>query len=263
MDLRTLKATIIPIVITLSVLWVFNRPLSALGLFLYKFTGGYLHSSAQSLSTTQKQASDLWTANQKLQIYKELNKELILNNNLLESQVSEIPGLKKALDFKNNSTYATIPAKIIGRSPDTWHRQVIIDKGSHHGVKVGQGVITEKGVVGQIQKVGMYSSIVQLVYNADWRMGVKISRLGQYGVLTGDYPELPYLQFITIDSDVKVGDEIVTSGICIDTSNCPYPENYPVGKVFSVKKDPDEVDLVVKIKFNENLSMISEVFVLK
>ncbi len=263
MDFKTIRAAIIPIIVTLSILWVFNRPLSALGLFFYRFSGAYLNTSAQGLMETQKQAADLLTVRQKANRLEKANRELVLSNNLLHSQVALIADLNKALGFKNNSSYLTIPAKIIGRSPDSWHRQAIINKGSHHGIRVGQGVITEKGVVGQIQKVGMYSSIVQLVYNPDWRMGIKIDRLSQYGVLCGDFPAPPYLQFITIDSKVKKGDEIVTSGVCIDTNNCPYPENFPVGKVISVKKDPDEVDLVVKVKFHEDLSGVKEVFVLK
>ena len=159
--------------------------------------------------------------------------------------------------------YQTIAASVIGRSPDAWHDQFILNKGSNDGIIVGRGVINEDGVVGQIKKVGPSSSIVQLISNPDWRMGVKIPRIKQYCILNGNYPEKARLQFITIDSDIQAGDEVVSSGVCTDNDICPYPENFPVGKVVMVGKDPNEIDLVVEVDYYADLNKTKYVFVLK
>ena len=131
---------------------------------------------------------------------------------------------------------------------------------------MGQGVITDKGVVGQIQKVGLRNSVVQLLQNRDSKIGGKIERVGQYGVLTGNYPGAALFEFITIDSNIKVGDRIVTSGVGLtlkDKTISPFPENFPIGEVVSVTRDPDVVDLLIQVKFYEDMSTARDVFVLK
>lgn len=260
--MTNIRSLIIPVFITLALLWVFNRPISALMLFIYNYSGAVMNNSYESIKETQKDAKDIFEAQEIAHELTVKNRELEVENEKLLTQVKKLDEVNAALDFKKSFSYKTYAAKIIGRSPTSWHKQIIIDKGSNDGIKLGRGVLTENGIIGQIQKVGPVSSIVQLVFNPDWRMGVKISRLNKYGVLTGNHPEPAFLQFITVDSDVQVGDEIVTSGICIDTDNCPYPENFPVAKVISVSRDPNVVDLVVKVQFYENLENIREVFVL-
>lgn len=247
----------------MALLWVFNRPMSAFGLFVYKFTSSYFYSTVQNVKSTQQEASDLLTAQMRSEELEKINRELILENEKLNAQNKKIETLEKALEFKKGFAYKTLAASVIGRSPDSWHKQLILDKGSKDGIKLGKGVVTEKGVIGQIQKLSPYTSIVQLVHNPDWRMGVKIDRLDQYGVLSGNYPQAPFLQFITVDTEVEIGDKISTSGICIDADNCPYPENFPVAKVISVDRDPNVVDLVVKVEFYEDLKGVKEVFVLE
>ncbi|MCE2928816.1 MAG: rod shape-determining protein MreC [Candidatus Caenarcaniphilales bacterium] len=263
MDSKSLKSLSISVLLTVAVLWVFARPLGAFGLFIYRYTGAYVFEIGKNLEATQANAQDVLEALDKVEKLEKANKALKLENNLYKAQAKEAKSLSKALAFKQSFHTATIAARIIGRSPDSWHKQVIIDKGSNNGVKVGKGVITEHGVIGQVKKVSNNSAIIQLVYDPEWRMGVKIIRLGQYGILIGNHPEAAQVQSITIDSDVKVGDEIVSAGICIDSGNCPYPENYPVAKVVEVARDPSEVNLVVKVKFHEDISTIREIFILK
>ncbi len=258
----SIRSILIPLIGVLALLWVFNRSISAIGLFVYRFTGSYFYSTIQNLKSTQKEASDLLIAQTRVEDLEKINRELILENEKLSAENQKIQFLEKALDFKNNFAYQTITASVIGRSPDSWHKQLILNKGSKDGIKLGKGVVTEKGVIGQIQKLSSHSSIVQLIHNPDWRMGVKIDKLDQYGVLSGNYPEAPFLQFITVDTEVELGDKISTSGICIDADNCPYPENFPVAKVISVERDPNVVDLVVKVEFYEDLKNVKEVFVL-
>lgn len=263
MDFRIFRRFIIPICALGALLWVFNRPFSAIALGAYELSGKFLYQGFDYLKSSLSTTKDLIKSKSKLEKLRRKNKLLKVANHELKSQLVELENYQKALKFQSSSPYNLVAAKIIGRSPDSWHQQIIINKGSHDGLKNNQGVITSNGIIGQIKKLSSHSAIIQLISNKDWRMGVKLPRINQYGVLTGNYPDPAIVQFITVDSDVQVGDDVVSSGICIDTSNCPYPENYPVGKVIEVDKDPNIIDLVVKIKFNENLSQIKEVFVLK
>lgn len=246
-----------------ALLWVFNRPLTALSLFVYNGTAAFISTSYDNIQKTKEEAADLLSAREIAHRLDLENKTLIIENLGLKALESKLTDYQTALNFKSNFAYKTIFAEVVGRSPDSWHKQIIINKGSKDGIVLGRGVITERGIVGQVSKLAPHNAIVQLVFNPEWRMGVKIARLNQYGVLNGNHPESASLQFITVDSPVEVGDEISTSGICLDTGNCPYPENFPVARVVEVKRDPNVVDLVVKVDFYEDLSSIRQVFVLK
>lgn len=263
MNFNKIRNSIVPICALLILVWVFGRPISAAALFVYENTAAYLNQTIHGLKKTKKEAEALLNAEVLAERLTRENRELIIQETMLKAKAQKISSLEKALKLKSQFSYKTIAASVIGRSPDSWHRQFIIDKGSDDGIKVGRGVINEDGVVGQVKKVGKSSSIVQLITNHDWRMGVKVARLAQYCILNGNYPENARLQFITIDSDIQAGDEIVSSGVCTDNDICPYPENFPVGKVVMVAKDPNEVDLVVEVKYYADLNKTKLVFVLE
>ena len=260
--LPSLRTVLIPFLIAVALLWVFNRPLTAVTLFLYNTTGSFLSTNYENLKQSRNETASL-LASKELAANLDLeNKSLMVENNALQTVATKLLDYQAALNFKTNFAYQTVFAEVVGRSPDSWHKQIIINKGSKDGIAVGLGALTERGIIGQVTKTAPHNSIVQLIFNPEWRMGVKIARLNQYGVLGGNHPQPASLQFITVDSAVELGDEIVTSGICIDTDNCPYPENFPVGRVVEVKRDPNVVDLVVKVDFYEDLSSIREVFIL-
>src|SRR6476620_11475933 len=56
--------------------------------------------------------------------------------------------LQVLLEFKENNISHTVPAQIIGSSGTEQSRVVIIDKGSHDGLKPDMAVITPDGIVG-------------------------------------------------------------------------------------------------------------------
>jgi rod shape-determining protein MreC len=262
MNLKSLQRFIIPAIALVALLWVFNRPMSAFALSIYNLSGKFLYQLTEWISSTQHSAKEILDAKHNATKLQRVNQRLTIANQELKAQLINLEDYRRALEFQNSFGYKLVPAQVIGRSPDSWHQQIIINKGTKDGLKNNQGVITSKGVIGQIRKISTHSAIVQLISNKDWRMGIKLARLAQYGVLLGNFPEAAVLQFITVDSDVQVGDEVLSSGICIDTDNCPYPENFPVAKVIEVEKNPNIVDLVVKVKFNQDLSYIRDVFVL-
>lgn len=258
-----IRSYIIPALAVFAFIWVFSRPLSSLGLYVYNFTGAHLSSLFTNIEQTKEDASDLLVAQEKAQSLEEQNGKLLLENTKLKSQLVDMPKLRAQLDYQKEFKYSSIPAQVIGRSPDTWHKQIIINKGSNAGVKIGKGVITEKGIIGQVLKVTPFSSIVQLVYNSNFKMGVKVEPLNVYGVLVGSYPGLAKIEFIPVDTQIKLGDKVYSSGVCLDDNNCAYPANFPVGVVEKVTRDPDVVDLLVSVKFAEDLTSIREVFVLE
>lgn len=263
MRIKLQGSYLVSALILIILVWVFSRPLSGLGLYVYNFTGSYLSTVYKKLLNTQQEAGDLLVAQEKLITIKAENKKLKLENSKLRSKVNKVDDLKKQLKTRRKLSFDTVPAQIIGRSPDTWHKQIIVNKGAQDGIKVGKAVITEKGIVGQITKVNFQNSIAQLIFDKNYKVGAKVSRSKIFGVLSGGYPGAADLEFIPVGSNIKVGDRILSSGVSLSKKDPTYPENYPIGRVVEILRNPDALDLIVKVKLNEELKDIREVFILK
>ena len=203
MNLNKIRNLIVPVFALLISCWIFARPLGAFALFIYKNSAAYLNQTVHGIKKTKKEAEALLHAEELAEKLEKENRELLIEQTSLKAQAKRVTELEKALGLKAKFPYKTITASVIGRSPDSWHDQFIIDRGSDDGIELGRGVINEEGVIGQIKKVGPTSSIVHLISNPDWRMGVKIARLDQYSILNGNYPEKARLKFIAIDSNIE------------------------------------------------------------
>ena len=117
---------------------------------------------------------------------------------------------------------------------DAFRERVLVDKGAHDGVFVGQAVLDAGGVFGQVARVGQLTSEVILVSDAAHAIPVQVNRNGlrTIAVGTGDMNRLK-LPYLSTTADVVAGDLLVTSGL-----GGGFPAGYPVGTVAEVKRDP-------------------------
>jgi rod shape-determining protein MreC len=117
---------------------------------------------------------------------------------------------------------------------DAFRERVLVDKGAHDGVFVGQAVLDAGGVFGQVARVEELTSEVILVSDPAHAIPVQINRTGlrTVAVGTGDTHRLK-LPYLPTSADVVVGDLLVTSGL-----GGGFPAGYPVGTVSVVRRDP-------------------------
>src|ERR1700677_4152663 len=117
---------------------------------------------------------------------------------------------------------------------DAFRERVLVDKGAHDGVFVGQAVLDAGGVFGQVARVEQLTSEVILISDPEHAIPVQINRNGlrTIAVGTGDTSRLK-LPYLPTSADVVVGDLLVTSGL-----GGGIPAGYPVGTVAAVKRDP-------------------------
>ncbi len=166
------------------------------------------------------------------------------------------------LKIKREYFPQSVAARIIARSPSSWHQELIIDKGSLDKLQPGMVCITEKGVLGQIQEVRSHHSIVQLMSSSQIRFGALLPRSNIIGILFGDRNGYAQLKFVPIGSDVKKGDIIQTTGINPNGMERLFPVSYPVGKVIEVSKDDSNSEMFIRAKLFEDGSTMSDVLVL-
>src|ERR1700677_4507453 len=127
---------------------------------------------------------------------------------------------------------------------DAFRERVLVDKGAHDGLVVGQAVLDSGGVFGQVARVGELTSEVILVSDPAHAIPVQINRNGlrTIAVGTGDMSRLK-LPYLPTSADVVAGELLVTSGL-----GGGFPAGYPVGTVADVKRDPAQSLADVDVK---------------
>ena len=165
--------------------------------------------------------------------------------------------LQKLLSFKEQYIYKTQPAQVIGTSGSDLSHVLIIDKGSHDGIKVDMPVITPDGVVGKIKEVYSRESHLLLISDQTSGAGVLLESLRLRGVLRGNSLGQPQIVNMTTDERIKAGERVLTSG-----GDQVYPRGLPVGVVDHTIPDPEHDGYVaIVVKTAANLSRLEEVLV--
>ena len=131
-------------------------------------------------------------------------------------------------------------APILDIDLDPTRQRVVLDAGSRDGVHAGQSVIDAGGLVGQVIAVRPHNATVLLLTDPDHAVPVMVARTGvrlvAYGKGRSGTLELAN---IPLSADVKVGDEVITSGI-----GGRFPAGFPVGTVTALHPDDSHAFLV-------------------
>lgn len=152
----------------------------------------------------------------------------------LDALESENSRLRELLQSSGKVHRQTRVAELLAVDLDPFRRQVIINKGSLHGVSSGQPLIDAHGLMGQIVHVNPVSSIALLITDPSHAVPVQVERNGLRALALGTgTPNRLDLPYIPSDADIQVGDILITSGL-----GGRFPPDYPVAKVVSVEHDP-------------------------
>ena len=159
--------------------------------------------------------------------------------------------LSELLEYKQTQTsYQFKVAGIVAKDPGIWFESFTVNVGSNDGVAVDMPVVTSDGVVGRIEEVGLNWSKVMTVI--DGRSGISsiIERTRDFGSVRGRMESVPSdplldMDFLPIDTDIQVGDNVLTSGI-----GGIYPKGLTIGQVVEVGEQGNQKKVVVKSAVN-------------
>lgn len=166
--------------------------------------------------------------------------DLEAENEELRAKVAELSEaqataerLESLLGLQSTYSLQSTAARIIGESGDAWSRTVTIDKGSADGLAINMPVCNAAGIIGQIIEVSPTTATVRLVTDENSGISAMVQSTRAQGILQGQPDGTLRLEYVTVDSDVKEGDIIVSSGL-----GGVYPKGLPLGVVSSVDR-PD------------------------
>ena len=123
-------------------------------------------------------------------------------------------------------------AEVIGTDADPLRHIIVINRGSMNQLKVGQTVLDDKGIVGQIISVSPRSSRVMLLSDKEHSLSVRLERSGMRAIVsgTGDLGLLK-MEYVPTSADIKVGEKVYSSGL-----GQHFPAGYLVGTVAKVSR---------------------------
>jgi rod shape-determining protein MreC len=168
-----------------------------------------------------------------------LREELLIHKRKVQQMATtyaENLRLQQLMNASETVNERVVVAEIFGVSPDPLAHKVIINKGSEHGVYVGQPLVDADGLMGQVVEVGPYASHVLLITDSTHAIPVQVNRNGVRAVAEGfgDLYQLN-LRHVSNTVDIEEGDLLVTSGL-----GQRFPVGYPVATVEKVTHDPGQ-----------------------
>lgn len=176
--------------------------------------------------------------------------ELKAENERLTKKVAELSEAEKTAERLQDlvglqSTYKlkSTAARIVGTAGDAWSDTVTIDKGSTAGFEAGMPVCGAGGVIGQIIETSPTTSTVRLATDDQSGISAMIQSTRAQGMLEGQADGTLRLSYVPIESDVKEGDIVITSGI-----GGKFPKGLPLGTVSSVERASNDVYYTIVVR---------------
>jgi rod shape-determining protein MreC len=167
-----------------------------------------------------------------------LSQNLVLNSKIqkLISLQTENMELKNLLNAKKTLTDRVLATQVIDVDYRNFQRVMFINRGSKDGVFVGQPVIDEKGLIGQVVEVHIDRSKVLIITDVNHSIPVQRKGLGERGIAVGvkKSNELQLL-YAGKNTSFQIGDEFITSGL-----GGRFPFGYPVGTVKEIEYNKDK-----------------------
>ncbi len=249
MEKKFLRVYLLFVCVSLSLLVLDGLSDMKLGSKFYNF----LSPNFQSFFSRFLKINDLKEENKRLL---EKIATLTYEKQMYNELKKENQELKKIIEFRFNYPKGIIPAEIERRTPEEINLSFQIGKGSADGVEKNAAVISFKGVVGKVLKLGNNTSVVQTLKNYNSAISVRDTRSEREGILK--WNKKFFVEGIPQYADLKEGDTLVTSG-----KGSVFPKGLPVGTVTYVGKKPNYYSLEIDVETFEDLNKVNVVFVIK
>ena len=178
------------------------------------------------------------------------NERLAAENAALRNQICSMDSAKHNYNIHYQA------AKAVQMTTNRLHNYLTINRGSKDGIRIGQGVRNEEGVVGIVRTVGRNYSVVLPIINTQMNLSCRFTKNDYLGTLKWDGKDNRFAQLADVASHMVVnqGDTIVTSGL-----SPVFPEGIPVGIVESSVLKEGESYYRIRVRLSTNFKRLKYV----
>ncbi len=182
-------------------------------------------------------AARLLTLDQENREFKDKWERHLLQEETLQELQKENERLKAILKLPPRSTYEVLPARIFARDANDWFHSLLLRRGRRDGIALLDPVVAVQNdrevLVGQIVEVLEETCRALLITDPLSAVSARVERTGEEGAVEGMGTNRLVLNYLFSDSDVAVGDTVVTAGL-----GEVFPPGVLVGTIESVESGP-------------------------
>ncbi|WP_412972535.1 rod shape-determining protein MreC [Glaciecola sp. MF2-115] len=194
--------------------------------YIANLPGAMLSWSAERFSSRQQLLRD----NEELTNQITLMSEQLQRFRILEQ---ENKSLRKLLDAPVRDSMHKMITELMAVDTNPYSHQIVINKGAIDGVFLGQSVLDDSGIVGQISEVGTTNSRVLMISDVTHAIPVRIERNNvRFIAVGGGDLDAMQLQHVPHSADIREGDVLVSSGL-----GEIFPEGYPVATISKIVRN--------------------------
>lgn len=153
-----------------------------------------------------------------------------LNMRAMQMEAENVQ-LRRLLGVKAAVEVPSVAVEVLYTPAHPFKELIVLNKGSADGIEPGMPVIAEGGIVGQVRRVSANTSEAALVTDDKTSVPALLKRNGIRVLVFGSgQPGQIEVRYLSLDVDIKVGDELVSSGI-----GGYYPAGLMIGEITSIE----------------------------
>lgn len=164
------------------------------------------------------------------------------------------------------SDYVVRQAKVVKNSYNKQENFLTLNRGNFEGIKTDMAVVSDKGVVGIIEKTSKNFSTVISILNTTFSndngsgLNAKIKNSDYYGSITWDGKNAGYVQLSDVPKlvSLKKGDTIVTG-----SQSEIFPENIPIGKIDKIFEEKGTNKYVINVRLFNDMTSLGYVYIVE
>lgn len=153
-------------------------------------------------------------------------------------------------------------ARVLAQDTSNWSSLLTVNKGTAHGIEVGDCVVTETGcLVGVVTKAGLNWATVRTILDSESSIGALVFRSKSNTLAQGDFSLMREgqltLSYLGTEPDVVSGDLVVTSGL-----GGYYPSELVIGHVNEVRTSDNGLAQYAVLTPDAALDDLIQVFII-
>ena len=164
------------------------------------------------------------------------NERLTLENVRLREQAIAGQQAERLLTLQRTIPFESVPAPVIARDPTGVLHSIVLGIGTDDGVKSGNVVLSDQGLVGRVSEVGTNYSKVLLVTDSSSVVSALVQGSRATGIVRGQFGDSLIMDWLLQTEPVKEGDVVITAGLGIgEELRSLYPKGLVIGTIAQVK----------------------------
>ena len=152
----------------------------------------------------------------------------------IEQDYYRLSGL---LDYKSaHQDQDLVTADVIARDTSGYLRWIIINRGVRDGIRIGQPVVSDLGLVGYVDDIAAGAAWVRLIIDQSSAVNARLQSSRAEGTVFGQLQGTLLMDLIPQETLIEPDDMVLTSGL-----GGKFPAGIVIGQVTSVQRQPAEL----------------------